>query len=65
MVLVEVSAAAIAEPIANIFNASLAQDCCPSVWKVGHVTPIFKKNDEFKKRNYYRPSTVLPVLNNL
>ena len=47
VVLVEVSAAAITDPIANIFNASIAQECCPSVWKVGHVTPIFKKNDEF------------------
>ena len=26
------------------------------------MTPLFKKNDELKKRNY-EPSTVLPVLN--
>jgi len=31
---------------------------------MGHVTPLFEKNDEFKKENY-RPVTVLPVLNNI
>ena len=28
------------------------------------VTPLFKKNDEFKKE-YHRPVTVLPALNNI
>ena len=62
--LIKASAAVIAEPIANIFNASIAQGCYPSVWQMGQVTPLFKKNDEFKKENY-RPVTVLPVLNNI
>ena len=31
---------------------------------MGQVTPLFKKNDEFKKENY-RPVTVLPALNNI
>ena len=63
VVLVEVSAAAIAESIANIYNASIAQDSCPSVWKVGHVTSIFEKNDELRKGiighpHYYLYSTI-------
>jgi len=62
--LIKASAAVIAERIANIFNASIAQGCYPGVWKMGQVTPLFKKNDEFKKENY-RPVTVLPVLNNI
>ena len=33
--LIKASAAAIAEPIANIFNASIAPGCYPSVWKMG------------------------------
>lgn len=62
--LIKASAAAIAEPIANIFNASIPEGCYPSVWKMGQVTSMFKKSDEFKKENY-RPVTVLPVLNNI
>ena len=33
--LIKPSAAAIAKPIANIFNASIAQGCYPSAWKMG------------------------------
>ena len=35
--------------------------CCPTDWKIGQVTPSFKKNDEFDKANY-RPVTLLPAL---
>jgi len=62
--LIKASAAAIAEPIANISNASIAQGCYPNVWKMGQVMLLFKKNDEFKKENF-RPVTVLPVLSNI
>lgn len=62
--LIKASAAAIAEQIANISNASIAQGCHPSVWKKGQVTQLFKKNDELKKENY-RPVTVLSVFNNV
>ena len=62
--LIKASPVAIAEPISHIFNASISQGCYPSVWKMGQVTPLFKKSDEFKKENY-RPVTVLPVLNNI
>ncbi|XP_022787862.1 uncharacterized protein LOC111327838 [Stylophora pistillata] len=62
--LIKASAAVIAEPNANMFNASIAEGCYASVWKVRQVTPLFKKGDEFKKENY-RLVTVLPVLNNV
>ena len=62
--LVKASAAAIAELIATVFNTPIVQGCHPSVWKMGQVTPLFKKSDEFKKENY-RPVTVLLVLNNV
>ena len=45
-------------------NESIKQCKYPSRWKVGQVTPLFKKNDELSKENY-RPSTVLPALNNV
>ena len=58
------SASVIAKPITNILNTSIEQGCYPNAWKVGQVTPLFKKDDESNKANY-RPVTVLPVLNNI
>ena len=62
--LVKESASVIAKPITNILNTSVAQGCYPNAWKMGQVTPLFKKDDESNKANY-RPVTVLPVLNNI
>ena len=62
--LVKESATVIAKPITNILNTSIEQGCYPSAWKMGQVTPLFKKDDEFNKANY-RPVTVLPVFNNI
>ena len=49
---------------ANIINASISLCKCPSRWKKGQITPIFKKDDELVKQNY-RPVKVLPCLNTL
>ena len=62
--LVKESASVIAKPITNILNTSIEQGCFPNAWKMGQVTPLFKKDDESNKANY-RPVTVLPVLNNI
>ena len=45
-------------------NDSIRQCRYPARWKMGQVTPIFKKDDELSKINY-RPITVLPALNNI
>ena len=58
------SAAVIAEPLAKIINSSIDQRRYPTRWKMGQVTPLFKKEDELVKLNY-RPVTVLPALNNI
>ena len=58
------SASVIAEPLANIMNSSTSQCHYSSHWKMGQVTPLFKKDDEFCKKNY-RPVTVLPALNDI
>ena len=50
--------------VANILNTSIEQGCDPSAWKMGQVTPLFKKDDEFNKANY-RPVAILPVFNNI
>ena len=54
----------ISGPLAELMNESIKQCKYPSRWKMGQVTPLFKKNDELSKENY-RPVTVLPALNNV
>ena len=54
----------ISGPLAELTNESIKQCKYPSRWKMGQVTPLFKKNDELSKENY-RPVTVLPALNNV
>lgn len=58
------SAKVISAPIAHIINASILQCKYPRRWKMGQITPIFKKDDELLKENY-RPVTVLPCMNNI
>ncbi|XP_066020921.1 uncharacterized protein [Pocillopora verrucosa] len=62
--LVKESASVIAKPLTNILNTSIEQGCYPNAWKMGQVTPLFKKNDESNKANC-RPVTVLPVLTSI
>ena len=58
------SVSGISEAVAKIINASISQCKYPCRWKMGQVTPLFKKDDELVKENY-RPVTVLPGLNNI
>ena len=44
--IVKESAAVIAQPLACIFNESIKQCKYPTVWKMGQVTPSFKKGNE-------------------
>ena len=48
----------------SIINCCIEHCCYPASWKMGMVTPLYKKDDEFCKINY-RPVTVLPALNNI
>ena len=58
------AAAVIADPLTSIFNYPIENCCYPANWKMGTVTPLFKKDDGLCKVNY-RPITVLPALNNI
>ena len=62
--LLKESASVISEPLAKIMNCSISLGHYPSRWKMGQVTPLFKKGDGFCKNNY-RPVSVLPALNNI
>ena len=54
----------ISSPLVELMNQSVKQCKYPSRWKMGQVTPLFKKNEELSKENY-RPITVLQTLNNV
>ena len=50
--------------IQNLFNDSLNQCEFPQELKVADITPIFKKDDPTKAKNY-RPISILPVVSKL
>ena len=56
--ILRVGAEALSAPISSIFNMSISQKKFPDSMKVAQVSPIFKKDDPFIKKNY-RPVSVL------
>ena len=47
-------------PLKIIFENILATSSYPDIWKLAHVTPIFKKGDKQLIKNY-RPISLLPI----
>ena len=62
--MIQTSRSAIAAPLCNIFNCSIAAGSFPSAWKTGLVVPIYKKGEHSNVSNY-RPITILPVISRL
>ena len=54
-------AISLSEPLARLFNLSLAQGVFPSCWKIANVIPIFKKESKNNASNY-RPISLLSSL---
>jgi hypothetical protein len=48
----------IPKPLCILFNRSLAEECFPELWKIAHVTPLFKKGEKNNPSNY-RPVSLL------
>ena len=45
-------ASQVAYPLCIIFKKSLGESELPACWKLGHITPIFKKGSKTKASNY-------------
>ena len=54
----------ISEPLANIFNSSIATGVYPDLLKIARVTPIYKKGSKSDPSNY-RPISVLSQINKI
>ncbi len=59
--LLKEAAPAIAKPLCDLFNASLARGTFPTQWKQANVIPVFKKNNRQEVSNY-RPISLLPCV---
>ena len=55
------SAEILCHPFSELFNYILEKSRIPQQWKLGEVTPVFKKDCPLTKSNY-RPLTILPSL---
>jgi hypothetical protein len=60
-ILLRKSATALTYPLFLIFNKSLSSGQFPEIWKIAHVTPIFKSGSTFNVKNY-RPISKLSVV---
>ena len=50
----------ISVPLQIIYNNILLTSLYPDIWKIAHVTPVFKKGDKQLIKNY-RPISLLPI----
>ncbi|XP_012559625.2 uncharacterized protein LOC105845916 [Hydra vulgaris] len=48
-------------PLSAIFQKSLDNGCCPKVWKIANVTPLFKNESRLDPGNY-RPISLTSVV---
>ena len=55
---------AIAQPLATVFNISVANGFCSDKLKIAKIKPIYKSEDRLLTNNYH-PILVLPFFSNI
>ena len=58
--LLKACASKLAYPLYKVFQLSLSEGALPSIWKLSHVVPIFKKGSRSEPLNY-RPVSLLSI----
>ena len=51
-------AQSIYKPLTKLFNTSLSSGTLPKIWKIAHVTPVYKNKGNAEDVNNYRPISV-------
>ena len=46
----------------KLFNTSLSSGTLPKIWKIAHVTPVYKNKGNAEDVNNYRPISVTSVV---
>ena len=55
-------ASSISKPLTKLFNISLSSGKLPKMWKISHITPIYKNKGSAQDVNNYRPISVTSAL---
>ena len=59
--MLKIAAGILAPSLASLFNQSISSGIVPTEWKLGRVTPIFKKGKR-QDVNNYRPISIIPAV---
>lgn len=62
--IIKAGAESLAEPIKCIINKCFINNTFPESLKMAQVTPVYKKEDPFQKKNY-RPVSILPTFSKI
>ena len=52
----------ILKPLTKMFNLSLHMGELPSIWKISHITPVYKNKGSAQEVNNYRPISITSVI---
>ena len=59
--MLKITAGILAPSLAFLFNQSISSGIVPTEWKLGRVTPVFKKGKR-QDVNNYRPISIIPAV---